>query len=245
MLVAVVLAGAAGLVLGARGVAPSRVAPGGPPHPAQGIPRTAATPVRACLLAAVTVVLVVPSVPGAAAAAAILWWGPGTLRRLEPRVARADRERLARDLPMAMDLLAACLAAGADPARAAAAVGAAVGGPCGGRFAAVAGALRAGSPAELAWAGLTRPSAVGDDPLAPVARLLARAAVGGAPVSATVARLASDLRGQQRANAQQAARRVGVLAVAPLGLCFLPAFVLLGVVPVVVGLAAPLLGAGR
>jgi hypothetical protein len=33
----------------------------------------------------------------------------------------------------------------------------------------------------------------------------------------------------------------GVLAVAPLGLCFLPAFVLLGVVPVVAGLAGPLL----
>ena len=41
--------------------------------------------------------------------------------------------------------------------------------------------------------------------------------------------------------AEQAARRVGVLAVAPLGLCFLPAFVLLGVVPVVIGLAGPLL----
>lgn len=37
-----------------------------------------------------------------------------------------------------------------------------------------------------------------------------------------------------------APRRVGVLAVAPLGLCFLPAFVLLGIVPVVVGLAGPL-----
>jgi hypothetical protein len=34
---------------------------------------------------------------------------------------------------------------------------------------------------------------------------------------------------------------VGVLAVLPLGACFLPAFVLLGVVPAVLGLAAPLL----
>jgi hypothetical protein len=40
---------------------------------------------------------------------------------------------------------------------------------------------------------------------------------------------------------EQAARRVGVLVVAPLGLCFLPAFVLLGVVPVVLGLTGPLL----
>lgn len=33
-------------------------------------------------------------------------------------------------------------------------------------------------------------------------------------------------------------RRAGVLATAPLGLCFLPAFVLIGVVPVVIGLTS-------
>jgi tight adherence protein B len=33
----------------------------------------------------------------------------------------------------------------------------------------------------------------------------------------------------------------GVLAVGPLGLCFLPAFLLLGVMPAIVGLAGPLL----
>jgi hypothetical protein len=36
-------------------------------------------------------------------------------------------------------------------------------------------------------------------------------------------------------------RRAGVLAAAPLGLCFLPAFVLVGVVPVVTGLAGSFL----
>ncbi|MCW2777557.1 MAG: hypothetical protein JWN17_1282, partial [Frankiales bacterium] len=56
-----------------------------------------------------------------------------------------------------------------------------------------------------------------------------------------VARLAADARAEARSAAEQRARRAGVLAVAPLGLCFLPAFVLLGVVPVVVGLAGPLL----
>jgi hypothetical protein len=56
-----------------------------------------------------------------------------------------------------------------------------------------------------------------------------------------VSRLAAEVRAERRSAAEQAARRVGVLAVAPLGLCFLPAFLLLGVVPVVVGLAGPLL----
>ena len=64
---------------------------------------------------------------------------------------------------------------------------------------------------------------------------------GGAPVAAAVSRLAAEVRAEGRGAAEQAARRVGVLAVAPLGLSFLPAFVLLGVVPVVVGLAGPLL----
>jgi hypothetical protein len=69
---------------------------------------------------------------------------------------------------------------------------------------------------------------------------LSRAAEGGAPVAAAVSRLAADARADARARGEQAARRVGVLAVAPLGLCFLPAFVLLGVVPVIAGLAGPL-----
>ena len=38
--------------------------------------------------------------------------------------------------------------------------------------------------------------------------------------------------------------RAGVLVSGPLGLCFLPAFVCLGIVPVVVGLARDVLGAG-
>ncbi len=72
-------------------------------------------------------------------------------------------------------------------------------------------------------------------------RALVRAGEGGAPVAVAVARLAAEARAEDRARAEQAARRAGVLAVAPLGACFLPAFVLLGVVPVVVGLAGPLL----
>jgi pilus assembly protein TadC len=103
----------------------------------------------------------------------------------------------------------------------------------------VAAALAVGSPPGEAWAALA--GAGGDDVLGPAARALARAADGGAPVAAAVSRLAAEARADARARGEQAARRVGVLAVAPLGLCFLPAFVLLGVVPVIVGLAGPLL----
>ena len=41
------------------------------------------------------------------------------------------------------------------------------------------------------------------------------------------------------------ARRAGVQAVGPLAACFLPAFVLVGVVPVVVGVAQALLAGWR
>ena len=39
-----------------------------------------------------------------------------------------------------------------------------------------------------------------------------------------------------RAEVEDAARRVGVRAALPLGLCLLPAFLLIGIVPVVAGL---------
>ncbi|MDT7545909.1 MAG: hypothetical protein QOE99_2019, partial [Actinomycetota bacterium] len=110
---------------------------------------------------------------------------------------------------------------------------------CGRRLAGVGSALAAGMPAAEAWLMLAQGDP--EDPLAAPARLLARAAEGGAPVSAAVSRLSSEARADAAAAGTEAARRVGVLVVAPLGLCFLPAFVLLGIVPVVAGLAASLL----
>ena len=50
-----------------------------------------------------------------------------------------------------------------------------------------------------------------------------------------MARLAVDLRRGARARVEARARAVGVRAALPLGLCLLPAFVLLGVVPLVAG----------
>jgi pilus assembly protein TadC len=44
--------------------------------------------------------------------------------------------------------------------------------------------------------------------------------------------------------ATAAAERAGVLIAGPLGLCFLPAFVCLGIVPVVAGLAGDVLQSG-
>ncbi|MGC0422176.1 type II secretion system F family protein [Embleya sp. AB8] len=158
------------------------------------------------------------------------------LARLEPRSGRVLRERLRADLPSAADLFAACLVAGSAPVEAAEAVAHAVGGPLAARLRPIVASLRLGGDPGRCWLGLT------DDPvLAPLGRALARAATGGAPAAALVARMADEQRAEQRRAATSAARRVGVRATVPLGLCFLPAFLLIGVVPIVIGLGTTLL----
>jgi hypothetical protein len=59
-------------------------------------------------------------------------------------------------------------------------------------------------------------------------------------VAAVVERLADDLAETGRAEVEQRARTVGVRAAVPLGLCLLPAFLLLGIVPLVASLVSGL-----
>jgi len=157
-------------------------------------------------------------------------------------------------LPEAASAVAAAVPGPAGRRLAAVAAALTVGSPPGEAWAALSGGLDLGGSAEGALPGgglradpaarsrswVAGSSVAAEDPLAPAARALSRAADGGAPVAAAVARMAVEVRADARSTAEQAARRVGVLVVAPLGLCFLPAFVLLGVLPVVAGLAGPL-----
>jgi Flp pilus assembly protein TadB len=158
------------------------------------------------------------------------------LRRMEPAAARAVRLRVVADLPLAADLLAAALRAGAPVDRAAAAVGDALGGPLGDRLHQAARSLRLGGTPSQAWAHLG--DAPGGDRL--VAAAVRSSASGGA-LAGALTRLADDLRSDRSVAAQAAAQRAGVLIVLPLGLCFLPAFVLAGLVPVVVAVLGDVL----
>jgi pilus assembly protein TadC len=160
------------------------------------------------------------------------------------RTARAERvaARLARDLPRAADLLATCLEAGAAPADAMLLVGDVVGGPVRVELLPLAAALRAGVDPAQAWPAAGDRDGRPDDPVRRLGRAFTRAAATGAPLADTVAAVAQDERDRARWAAEAAARRAGVRAVGPLGLCFLPAFVLLGVVPVVAGVAGQVLG---
>ena len=78
--------------------------------------------------------------------------------------------------------------------------------------------------------------------LAPLGRTLARSARTGEPVTEALERLGHELAARSRAEVEDEARRVGVRAAVPLGLCLLPAFLLVGVVPVVAGLVGALGG---
>ncbi|CAL9531332.1 hypothetical protein SUDANB176_04058 [Streptomyces sp. enrichment culture] len=160
-----------------------------------------------------------------------------------PHPRKRERERLAagvmRQLPLAADLLSACIAAGAGPVTAAQAVGDTLGGPVGEALARGAAEVRLGGEPGAAWQRLASvPGTVA------LARLLERADVSGLPLSVPVARLAAEARAEWARAATARARRAAVMVSAPVGLCFLPAFVAVGVLPVVIGLAGGVLGGG-
>ncbi|WP_344974535.1 type II secretion system F family protein [Streptosporangium fragile] len=180
--------------------------------------------------------LAVGGLPGALAGAVGSGIAVAVLRRREPPELRRERERVVADLPLAADLMVACLRAGQPITGALDVTVEAIGGPLGDRLAWVGGQLRLGAAPETAWQALAV-----ERSLAPLARTMSRAALSGAPVADVLTRLADDSRRAARAASSAAAQRVGVQAVAPLGLCFLPAFVFLGIVPVVAGLAGEVL----
>ena len=137
---------------------------------------------------------------------------PAWERRLEPTSVRRRRERLAASVPHAVDLMAACLAAGLSPAAALEQITAAVDAPLCEELAAVSARLRLGVDPATVWRDLA-----------------------GHPQLGGLGRTVSDLRRRGRAEVESRARAVGVKAALPLGICLLPAFVLVGVVPLVAG----------
>ncbi|WP_246006720.1 type II secretion system F family protein [Actinomadura pelletieri] len=166
-------------------------------------------------------------------AAVGVWYSFGRLGVAERRRRRA---RLVADLPVAVDLLAACLRGGAPWQEAVDAVADAVGGPLGDELHAVSVQIRLGADPADAWRALAKEPA-----LASLARTAGRAASTGASLAPSLSRLARDQRRVARTAAAARARAAGIRALAPLGLCFLPAFVLLGVVPAIAGIASTIL----
>ncbi|WP_422744228.1 type II secretion system F family protein [Mycobacterium sp. WMMD1722] len=183
-------------------------------------------------------------------AAAILLSGCRGRMRLraltgESRPRRAQPTEAGRADPLAaasaFDVLAACLSSGMAVSAAAAATAESAPPALAGLLRRAADMLALGADGVAAW------SASGDPPDAhaeALMRLARRSAESGTALATGVAALAVESRADAADAARAAAERAAVLIAAPLGACYLPAFLCLGIVPVVVGLAGDVLGTG-
>jgi pilus assembly protein TadC len=149
--------------------------------------------------------------------------------RLRPRAHDPPRDDARSAGPFAraaaLDLLAACLRAGLPVPTAIGAVGIP-------ELSRTAELLKLGADPVTAWE-----SALGDPATAALARAARRTARSGAALARQAAELAERTRADAGDQAEVRAQRAAVAVAAPLALCFLPAFLCLGVLPVVLGLA--------
>ncbi|MBW0291727.1 MAG: type II secretion system F family protein [Rhodococcus qingshengii] len=138
-----------------------------------------------------------------------------------------------------LDLLGACLRAGLPVSAAITAMASTAPKPMADSLRRVADLLALGADPDAAWS-----EAALDPDTEALARMARRSARSGSSLSSSMAELAERSRGDAEDLAAAAAERAGVLISGPLGLCFLPAFIALGIVPVVIGLATTVLGNG-
>ncbi|GAB3226419.1 hypothetical protein GCM10027447_16580 [Glycomyces halotolerans] len=178
--------------------------------------------------------------PTGIAAGVGAWWLSRRLLHADPdRDERRQAEQLAPQWSWTLDLLAAGMRAGAPFPQAAFALAAADHGPIGERLARFAQAIHLGSTADEAAPELGR--LPGADRLA---KQLDRSSSSGAAMAGGLEQLAASLRSEHRTTTEERAGRAAVALIGPLCLCFLPAFVIAGIGPVVFGIVADTVAAG-
>ena len=126
-----------------------------------------------------------------------------------------------------------CLSAGLSPARAAAAV--ATTSSCA-AWRSTASLLSLGVDADRAWRELAQAPGLGE-----LAALARSSHHSGAGLSNGCSRIAARLRDDGADHATAEAERAGVLIALPMTLCYLPAFFLLGLAPMVISLGTSVL----
>lgn len=164
-------------------------------------------------------------------------------RRRQPKSSVHDPDPLA--VASSLDVLAVCLEAGMAVSSAAAATARSAPPELGQALRRAADLLALGADPAVAWS--ISPDAhrtVAHGQTEALLRLARRSASSGSALAGGVAELADQSRHDAVHAAAAAAERAGVLIAGPLGLCFLPAFVCLGIVPVVAGLAGDVLQSG-
>ncbi len=191
-------------------------------------------------LIGIVIALTIGGLTGAALGTAA-WWICRRLLRADPdRAERLAASRLAPGWPWALDLIAAGMRAGAPFPQAVFAVANAERGAMGERLARFAQAIRLGATAAEAAHELGRLPGVDR-----LAGQLDRSSDSGAAIAGGLELLAASLRAERRLQTEARAGRAAVALIGPLCLCFLPAFVIAGIGPVVFGIVADTVLAGR
>lgn len=166
--------------------------------------------------------------------------GAGVIRRLHrPVHISGVRTKVepgaALRLAASWDLLAAALRAGLPVPAAIRAIANGLPGVAADAVRATGDLLALGADPEQAWEPALRCLQT-----APLARAARRTARSGTALASVAGELAETERAAIADLAEAAAQRAAVLITLPLGLCFLPGFLCLGVIPVVLGLAGQL-----
>lgn len=140
-----------------------------------------------------------------------------------------------------LDVLAACLRSGMAVSRAAAGVADSAPASMAAVLRRAAHLLALGADPATAWVSPVEPV---DKHIHAFVRMARRSACSGVALARGIEDLAVELRGEAAVGANARAERASVLIAGPLGLCYLPAFLCLGVVPVIAGLAGEVLRSG-
>ncbi|PRZ43111.1 type II secretion system (T2SS) protein F [Antricoccus suffuscus] len=217
---------------GRGAVAPSEVST----SPDQAAP-SARPRIAIALLVFVLVLVISPSIGGVVGATLVAVGAFVVMHRSGLRQQRVDDRARIWQLPMVLDVAGLLLRSGSPPAGAVSAAAEVCGPSLLGDFRTISRLQEMGHDPDAAWR-----SRLADPVIGPVARSAIRSADSGATLAASWSQLASAARAERRVRAEVSARKAGVHALAPLGLCFLPAFVCLGVVPIVIGLAGDVFG---
>ncbi len=209
-----------------RGPGSGALTPGDPPS-GLSVGTRRSTAVGAAAAAALVLPGPLGWVVGAALALVLDRWLAGQPNRAQ--VAKASALR--RQLPLALELTSAALASGATTGAAVLLAAGGCGPPISRPLQEIAASLGLGAPPDEAWApALSQPS------LQQLGRLALRSTTSGAAMAGACRDLARHEREALLVESQVAVKRAGVLTTLPLALCFLPSFVLVGIVPIVVGL---------
>jgi pilus assembly protein TadC len=139
------------------------------------------------------------------------------------------------------DVFAACLRSGMAVSTAAAATASSAPPSLARLLNRAADLLALGADHATAWSNPDLPL---DNHTENLMRLARRSATSGAALADGVAELAEQSRHEAADAAHAAAERAAVLIAGPLGLCYLPAFLCLGIIPVVAGLTGDVLQSG-